>query len=90
MRASTSDRTRKLPPSRKTSGSSVRWSEPAVSRTDVRRHQADEPDDAAGGDARGGEQRGAQVHQPAGAFDVDAEMQRRLVAEGEEVEGAAA
>ena len=69
-----------------TSGSSVRCSGRATVRTACGHHEADEPDDAAGGDARGGEERGADVDDPAGALDVRAEVMGRLVAEREQVE----
>ena len=56
----------------------------------VGNHQADEADDAAGGDAGRGEQRGADVHQPPDAIHVGPEMVGRLIAQRDQVERARA
>ena len=90
VRATTSERTRKRPPTRKTSGSRRPMQRPRDGADRVGHHQADEADDAAGGDARRGEQRGAEVDQTAGPVHVGAEVMRRLFAQGEQVEAAGA
>ena len=86
VRATTSDSTRKLPPTTNDQRQQRAVERPGHGADRVGHHQADEADDAAGGDAGRGEQRGAHVDQPPGAIHVGAEVVGRLFAQGEQVE----